>query len=515
MPPRVKKDPVDRSTLPLSSLARHVVVPEGMVDSLWDEVADRCWDFGIEFDTWQDNLGMLILGLDDCEMFTATVGGIVLSIPRQVAKTFLISRIVIALCTLYPNLKVIWTAHHGSTTENTFDGIRAFCERPEMGEWVSKDDISSGNGDLEIKFLNGSWIKFGARGHGFGRGFPEIDIMVFDEAQILTSAAVSDMVPTANQYKLKYGSLIFYMGTPPRPKDPGEEFTAKRRKALKDKPNGNVVVTKGSSLYVELSADENVGRPDGPTLEDETQILKANPSVPHRTPWDSVWRMRENISDDEDFRREALGVWDSEGVKSWQVFNRISWQKCEVKHEPVDGAINDGAIAYGVQFSPDGQRVALAAARKNQDQTVFTEVIGVWPTEEGTAHLVQWLKERWGTNRMIAIDGKGAAGDLIASLHREGVPKRRVQEVSAAEKATYCSGLLRAVRESTLQHSGQSALYQAARNTDYKFQPSGAFYWKAADPTTQDITAIGAATVAHGVATMMRNPTGRKKVYGF
>ena len=48
---------VARSSLRLSEVARHVVIPEGLVDSLWYEVAERCAEFGDTFDTWQDGLG--------------------------------------------------------------------------------------------------------------------------------------------------------------------------------------------------------------------------------------------------------------------------------------------------------------------------------------------------------------------------------------------------------------------------------------------------------------------------
>ena len=105
-----RSDAVERSTRPLSEVARHVVIPTGIVDSLWFAVEERCQEFGDSFDEWQDGLGQIVLGLREDRTFAATVGGVTISIPRQVAKTFLVMRIVVALCTLYPNLTVIWTA---------------------------------------------------------------------------------------------------------------------------------------------------------------------------------------------------------------------------------------------------------------------------------------------------------------------------------------------------------------------------------------------------------------------
>jgi hypothetical protein len=55
------------------------------------------------------------------------------------------------------------------------------------------------------------------------------------------------MVAAANQSQQEAGALLFFMGTPPRPSDPGEEFTNRRSKALSGR-NKNIV-------YVEFSAD--------------------------------------------------------------------------------------------------------------------------------------------------------------------------------------------------------------------------------------------------------------------
>jgi hypothetical protein len=86
-------------------------------------------------------------------------------------------------------------------------------------------------------FRNGSKIMFGARSMGFGRGFDEIDVEVFDEAQILDSKALEDMVAATNQARHEHGALLFFMGTPPRPTDPSEAFSLRRTEALAGEAN--------------------------------------------------------------------------------------------------------------------------------------------------------------------------------------------------------------------------------------------------------------------------------------
>src|SRR5512139_2765601 len=82
----------------LSDLARHVVLPSGITSTGWPAVRDLLGDFGISFDEWQDGLGRAILAKRADGIYAATVGGVVLSIPRQVAKTFFVSRLLVALC---------------------------------------------------------------------------------------------------------------------------------------------------------------------------------------------------------------------------------------------------------------------------------------------------------------------------------------------------------------------------------------------------------------------------------
>ncbi|EUA66061.1 hypothetical protein I541_5677 [Mycobacteroides abscessus] len=59
-------------------------------------------------------------------------------------------------------------------------------------------------------FTNGSRILFGARESGFGRGFSDVDILVFDEAQIMTEGTLEDMAQRRTWLR---NPLTFMMGT--------------------------------------------------------------------------------------------------------------------------------------------------------------------------------------------------------------------------------------------------------------------------------------------------------------
>lgn len=481
----------DPSTRLLSEVARHLVPPSGIVDTLWFEVEERCREFGDEFDAWQDGLGQLALGIREDGMFAATVGGVTFSIPRQVAKTFIVMRIVVALCSLFPNLTVVWTAHRTRTATNTFQKMKALCLRPSVKPHIRPGSnhgtaIRDTNGEQEIPFTNGSRIMFGAREQGFGRGFDEVDIEVFDEAQILTEKALEDMVAATNQSRFVHGALLFYMGTPPRPVDPGEVFSQRRSKALeveRRRHAGEDVEFDG--LYVECSADPEKARANP---DDHGQWAEANPSYPHRTPLVSLLRLRENLPGDDSWLREALGVWDELATAN-RVISPEMWARLSREAAP------DGLVSYGVKFSPDGETVALAVGVRHE---FGIHVEGVAHTEvvDGTQWLVDWLAQRWQQCGLIVVDGKSGSGAFSKALLRAGVQQRRLVVPTTDQAIAAHAAMLEAVTEGTVSHNDDGTLNdvvagagrrQIGKAGGWGFQPLGSV----------DVTLLEAVTFAH------------------
>ncbi len=90
-----------------------------------------------------------------------------------------------ALCIKYPGLRCIWTAHLFKTARETFESTQSTAELPGVKPYIA--NIYRGAGDEKIVFENGSKIMFGARERGFGRGFPNIGVLIFDVAAALTT----------------------------------------------------------------------------------------------------------------------------------------------------------------------------------------------------------------------------------------------------------------------------------------------------------------------------------------
>jgi hypothetical protein len=419
------------STLRLSEVARHVVVPSGIVSTGWPAVEAKCREFGDRFDEWQRGLGKVILGKRADNIYAATVGGVTLSIPRQVAKTFLVGRLVFALCVLFPGMRVLWTAHHTATLSNTFRSLSGFARRRKVAPYILA--TRRGSGKEAIEFTNGSVIYFGARSQGFGRGFEEIDIEVFDEAQILDEKALEDMVAATNQSRHPHGALLFYMGTPPRPSDPGEAFTKLRKEALAGESEDGV--------YVECSAD-----PDADP-NDHAQWRKANPSFPHRTPLRSMLRLKKNLPSEDSWKREALGIWDD--LVAGRAFPIELWK---------DLADTNPALtspSFGVATAPDRSWAAVAAAWRRPDG--FIQVL-IGDDYRGDATWVparvEELRARYGGRVLVDPASKGLVPDAV--------------ETSFPDRAKADNAFYDAVLLGTVRHGNEPALNTAVRAARWK-----------------------------------------------
>jgi hypothetical protein len=467
----------------LSEVARHVVVPAGIVSTGYPSVQAKCRDLGILHDDWQQGLGRLILGKRANGKYAATVGGVVMSIPRQVGKTFTVGSILFAMCLLFPRMTVLWTAHRTRTANETFRAMQALARRPKIKPFIRA--VRSTNGEQEIAFRNGSRIMFGAREQGFGRGFAEVDVEVFDEAQILTERALEDMVAATNQSKHPAGALLFYMGTPPRPVDPGEAFRNKRDRALSGKSQDMV--------YVELSADED------PNPDDRKQWAKANPSYPVRTPIESMQRLRENVGSDESFIREGLGVWDDRSRLG--IISTEAWLNCL----DVDSQIVSDPV-FALDVSPMRSWSAIAAAGFRADGLPHVEVtasttggVDHRPGTDWVVPRIMAMKERWPGLR-LTVASASAAESLVPALTAAGVD---LVFVKGNDLAAGCGLFFDLATTGGMRHRGQSeltvALSAARKNVE---NGEGVWRW-GRRRSSEDITTLYAATLALWAANNM------------
>lgn len=474
----------------LSEVARHLVYPDGIVESGWPRIQRRLSDMSITFDGWQQGLASLILGRGVDGKYVCTVGGVTISIPRQVGKTFTIGSLLVAMCIEYPGLRVVWTSHHLRTTTNTFRSMQSMVGRSKVAPHVSA--IRTANGEQEIRFVNGAIIMFGARESGFGVGIDAIDVMVCDEAQRLTSRALADMVPTTNQARHRYGALLFFIGTPPRPDNSGDEFSRRRKKALAGE------LTHG--IYVEMSAD-----PDG-DLSSPKQWSIANPSYLTRTPHEAMLRLRENLTDPGDWRREAMGIWDEEDGAT-RLIPAGDWSAIQVDEAP-DG----GVRSFGMVFDFDSNRGALAGALKHANG-VHGELIDSGPVSIDP--LADWLAARWRQVGMIAICGGAASKALRQALRDRDVPERVIHVLTTGEyfagNAMLLDGITKSRTVTVPRGEPTDALERSVAVSDKKVGASG-WRWVATTPDGDQLPMEALSVALWAARTNKRKPGRQVKV---
>jgi hypothetical protein len=445
---------------PLSAVARHVIVPEGIASTGWPKIRDTCHRLGWRFDGWQDGAGKLILAKRSDGLYAADT--IVLSIPRQVGKTYLIACIIFALCLAHPRLTVIWTAHRKTTAAETFESFDGMAQRPRVAPHIRQ--VLRGKGDEKILFNNRSRILFGARESGFGRGFSDVDVLVFDEAQIMTEATLEDMAAAQNVAR---NPLTFMMGTPPRPKDPGETFGLMRQEAIDGESDG--------SLYIEMSADR------GCDLMDRDQWRKANPSYPHRTSERAMLRLRKKLKSDDSWRREALGIWDE---LHRAVVKASTWAKF------VDPGPEDGTRPDGLAVDMSHAREISISACWLDDENAHGEEVWAGIDEDAA---IEWIAARARRRIPVVIDNASPAASLAPALRARKV---RVISTSAPDMAKACGSFLGKVNAQRFTHANQEAVNAALEGARKRLiGTAGGWGWDRADETV-NIAPIVSMTLA-------------------
>lgn len=457
-----------RSTPKLSDLARHVVVPKGVVSTGWPAVEQKCSELGVRFRPWQPDVGKLILAKRTDGKYAATIGGTGLSIPRQVGKTFLVGAIVFALCLLRPNLTVIWTAHRLRTSEETFKKMRAFAKRKRIAPHILK--VVLGSGDEAIEFRNGSRILFGARERGFGRGFDEVDVLIFDEAQILTENALDDMIPATNQSRQETSALLLFMGTPPKPKDPGEVFRRMRTEALTGEDD--------DTGWVEFGSDPDHVFPQLPAPlrdVDWKQIGKANPSFPTDTPREAILRMRKKLGTDS-FAREGAGQWDDDSAGG--IFPAWGSLKADVPETLTVHALGVATdrdqtwLSLGAVVESDKPHLAIVDRLRATARKAFAENVARIQRERGCE---------------VLIRGKNF---IIPDLEEAGVGLRLVDSF---ERAQAHADLATAIENGEVEHGDYPELNAAVAIATWRQTDTGRSF----DTRAGDVSALDAVALAH------------------
>ena len=456
-----------QTSLGLLPDARHVVTPAEIASTSAPRIIAVAKQVGLALDGWQQDACRIIMARTASGAYAAETVGI--SIPRQAGKTYLVGAVVFAMCLADGGITVAWTAHHNKVMLETFSSLRKTANSPAVAKHIRKINASAENRSVE--FTNGSRIVMAARESGALRGVANVSVLVLDEAQILTENALSDILPTQNVAK---NPLTIMLGTPPRPKDPGEVFTQQRNQALEAEKAGEPLEL---ATWIEFSADDDA------ETDDLGQWAKANPSFPERTPEKAIRKLRRALSEDH-FRREALGIWDDKSTPS--VIPPTIWADC----------LDEDSVAFerlilAVDINPLRTHASVALTGLRADGLTHVELDHA---AEGVDWVVEWVANRFERNPIISvvIDSKSPAASLIPELKQRKV---RVTQTTTDDMANACADFFDAAISRKLRHIGQHQL-TGSLNSARKRSIGDRWAWNR-QTQDSDITPIVAATLAH------------------
>lgn len=477
---------------PLVDAARHCVVPDDMVLTRYGElIAPELAGMDVVLDRWQEDIWYAALGLREDGSLACDVMGVTLSIPRQVGKTWGIMVGLIAICLSRPGTLVIWSSHHDRTSSETLTKIAGIVEKPAIRPKMRPSyPVVFTDDNRGVHFANGSRILFGARSAGFGRGFSEVDIQVYDECQNLKESALTDMLAAMNVSDV---GLAFFMGTPPRPQEVAlgvnEAFKRRRDRALE--PNKRRPF---KGVYVEFSPefpDAVINDIDAPGFWDT--LSESNPSYGFRVGKSAIERLVENMST-EDVLREVFGIWDKTN-EHLAVVTRDDWGR--LKADPD----NLPAVAsFGINATRAGW-FWIDACWCEGDSAHIEIALGTQSEREA----MNFMTRHAGRNTPIKHDSTGAAKALGEKLKQSGYKASAyTQNEVGAGNALWLS----MAEGGRLTHDGHPDLEAAVRGSRRQDRSFGGWMLMPRSDSF-DIGPAIAMTAALYVAMTTRRPTGK------
>jgi hypothetical protein len=455
----------------------------------WEDASDLSAAMGLTLDEWQETVLRAALGgRKDGKWAAHQVG---LSAPRQNGKSQLIVARALAGALMFGERKIIISAHQQGTARETFnkfiDQIEAnpSLESRLRGGSVKTGVINALNRET-IRFANGAVVEFKARQGNTGRGF-SCDLLFLDEAQTLSTRAWATINSTMSA---KPNPQVWLMGTPPTPDDDGEVFTRIRKSAIEKAAT--------SLAWCEWAASPD----DDPALDDTR--AKANPAWYTRINHEVVQGEFETYTPGQ-FALERLGIWPSTGTAS-RLISAEAWDDTGVDEPP-----RDGVKSFGVAFSADGERVAVAGAVK-RDGPTHVELVGMHSgdMDGGIGSLADWLAERWRESGLIAMSGRAGSSSLYEELRARGVSPKAMRIAATPDYFASCSMTLDAVRQRTLTHlssEGQAALDDSIAVCDRAVRSrDGAWGWVATTEDGDETPTEAISLALWAARTTKRNP---------
>lgn len=436
------------------------------------EAVSLAGSVGLVLDPWQSDFLIDAMGRDSAGRWAGDEACLV--VPRQNGKTAVLVARALWGAVLGGEALILFTAHEFKTCREAFLLLKGLVESPAFVDEHGEATVSVSHGKEGITFPNGNRVLFIARTRTSGRGFSP-DVVILDEAFELDDAALASLKPALSARsnpQMWFGSSA-----------PHETSTVLRRVCLRGRGGEADRLT-----YYEWCADDDAAS------SDLSGWLQANPGIGYRLTLEYTASELDALEDD-DFRRERLGIWSVEVFAS--VFDLAAWKSL------TDGrsVIVDGLV-FGLDVSPD-KRAAVSACGFRGDGASHVEVVETFGSTAGVADRVAELVDVHGA-ALVVLDARSGANALVPALDRLDVP---VKATNASEMVQAVGMFEASIDAGTVRHLDQPELLAALEGAARR-QVGDA--WALSRKSSKvDISPLVATVLAHwGAATYKPEPVG-------
>lgn len=434
-------------------------------------------------DPWQADVLRDALRLKDDDPSKWAAFEVGLCVSRQNGKGSILEARELAGALLLGEQLIVHSAHEFKTAKEAMRRLEHLLQ--QAGE-PYRANRSHGEESLEFK-KTGARVMFQTRTKAAGRGLSG-DLVILDEAMILSSDAVGALLPTMSA---RPNPQLWYTGSAVDQvvHANGLVFSSVRERGLSG--------SDPSLCWLEWSA------PDDADLDDPKTYVMSNPGMGHRISLDHIRNERRALLHQPKVfavERCSIGDWPTVGEVESEI-PALLWSEMA----SVDPVLV-GPRTIGVHRSRDRRCWAVAAAQRTADNRVHVEV---GPIRDGShTDVAEYLVDKVGAwNPMsLVIDRRSAAMVLEPLLLDAGVEPT---VTNSTEIALACGGFLDDALTGLLSHSDQQVLNDAVGGAVRRDLPGGGFAWDEGSDGVVSAPLV-AATLARWALVSLSKPVGQR-----
>ncbi|MBB3041012.1 hypothetical protein [Nocardioides soli] len=422
--------------------------------------------------------------------------------PRQNIKTSSIIMMEIGWMYVTEEPFILHTAHELDATEEAFIDLRERLLdtpllRAELNPAKGDRDtpgIYTGNGSWEIWLLNGTRLKYKARGKDSGRALAA-DKLVLDEGFALQNSQVGSLYPILTT--IPDAQVVVASSA-------GKLYSSVLRDHRHRGRNGLTA----RQFYAEWGDRQpwigcksrhcnHAKDAVGCALDDEKRWAEIMPAWGLRVYPETIRNMRQAMPPLE-FAREFMVWWeDPPNGDSSGVLDLNQWADLRDPSAPAPGR-----VVVTLAVSPDRERSTIAAAGAHPDGRTLV----VTTTRPGTSWVVEALAALYEKRNVVGKVGlrpNSQAGALIGDLTAAGI---KVEPITSVNEGQATAAFIKGVEDKRIAHVGQAELDAAVANATTKITPSQTEVWDPRDATVDISPVVAASTAAFKWAATSKTP---------